>query len=179
MDSKEPRLSKELYCMVLARMAALRGTCVRRTVGCVLADNNHRIMATGYNGVPRDWPHCLDKPCQGVNDPQGNSSRCLALHAEENAIDNCISPLIVTFAYLTDSPCSSCAVAMYDKLPALRVITYAREYADKRGLEFLSKKGSIILCHDPKVFTLSLDDMVAQYERQRLPSPSSDSKTTG
>ena len=41
------------YFLQLARQAATRSTCLRRQVGAVLV-RDKRILATGYNGAPRN-----------------------------------------------------------------------------------------------------------------------------
>lgn len=52
------RISRDEWGLRLAEVTALRGTCLRRQVGCVLVDYGGRVLATGYNGVPRGMPHC-------------------------------------------------------------------------------------------------------------------------
>lgn len=44
--------------MNLAKEAARRTTCIRRGVGCVLADERGRVLSIGYNGVAAGMPHC-------------------------------------------------------------------------------------------------------------------------
>lgn len=52
------RPTKSEYLLLVAEAVAKRATCPRRTVGCVLADKQARILATGYNGGLRGDPHC-------------------------------------------------------------------------------------------------------------------------
>ncbi len=52
------RLTKDEYLMRLAKVAATRTTCIRRGVGCVLADERGHVLAIGYNGVAAGLPHC-------------------------------------------------------------------------------------------------------------------------
>jgi dCMP deaminase len=54
------RLSLHEWGMQLAEVTALRGTCLRRKVGCVLVDQDGHVLATGYNGVASGTPHCND-----------------------------------------------------------------------------------------------------------------------
>jgi len=78
-------------------------------VGCVLVDSKNHIVATGYNGVPAKFTHCLDSPCEGAFAPSGQDlDLCNALHAEVNAFLQLRSDDVLT-AYLTVSPCFSCA----------------------------------------------------------------------
>lgn len=46
------------YMMTLAEVAATRTTCIKRGVGCVLADEAGHVLSIGYNGVARGMPHC-------------------------------------------------------------------------------------------------------------------------
>ena len=56
------RLSNDEYFLEIANTVSQRGTCARRKVGCVLVDSANHIVATGYNGVPSGFIHCLDQP---------------------------------------------------------------------------------------------------------------------
>lgn len=52
------RPSLDEYLMALAEVAATRTTCIRRGVGCTLADKQGHVLAIGYNGVARGMHHC-------------------------------------------------------------------------------------------------------------------------
>ncbi len=54
------RIDRDEWGLQIAEVTALRGTCLRRRVGCVLVDAEGRVLSTGYNGVPRGVPHCND-----------------------------------------------------------------------------------------------------------------------
>lgn len=41
-----------------AEIEAKMSTCLRRQVGCVMVDEQHKILSTGYNGVAAGMPHC-------------------------------------------------------------------------------------------------------------------------
>jgi len=78
-------------------------------VGCVLVDTQNHIVATGYNGVPSGFTHCLDVPCEGASSPSGTDlEKCLAVHAEVNAFLQLTSEDHLT-AYLSTTPCFTCA----------------------------------------------------------------------
>ena len=109
--STEPmtRMSIDDYFLNMARLASLRSTCRRRQVGCVLVDKSNHVVATGYNGVPRGFLHCLDHPCQGADAKSGTRlTECWAGHAEMNAMLQLQSTDKLT-AYLTVTPCFDCA----------------------------------------------------------------------
>ena len=61
-NSGNKRPSWDSYFMEIARLVATRSTCLRRQVGAVFV-RDKRILATGYNGVPRGLAHCLDIGC--------------------------------------------------------------------------------------------------------------------
>lgn len=103
------RLDKHEYFMSIAIAVASRSTCPRRAVGCVITDDHDRIMATGFNGVPRGEPHCIDEPCLGANMTSGEGLEiCRALHAEQNALAQCKDILQIYNVYCTTYPCLNC-----------------------------------------------------------------------
>lgn len=54
------RITRDEWGLRLAEVTAERGTCLRRQVGCVLLDARGHVLATGYNGVAADMPHCSE-----------------------------------------------------------------------------------------------------------------------
>lgn len=103
------RIHIDDYFLNMARLASLRGTCKRRQVGCILVDSNNHVVATGYNGVPKGFTHCLDEPCKGADAPSGTRlNECKAVHAEMNALLQLTSVDTLT-AYVTVTPCFDCA----------------------------------------------------------------------
>jgi dCMP deaminase len=104
------RPTRDQMYLCMAELVAMRGTCPRRAVGCVLVDARGRVLATGYNGVASGRPHCNEGfPCPGANYPSGEGlDKCEAIHAEQNAILLLQDPWAVDTVYLTVSPCLSC-----------------------------------------------------------------------
>ena len=103
------RLEIDDYFLKMAELVALRSTCKRRAVGCVLVDTKKHVTATGYNGVPKGFTHCIDYPCKGADAPSGTRlNECKAVHAEMNALLQLSSTDILT-AYITVTPCFNCA----------------------------------------------------------------------
>lgn len=97
------------YFLRMAELVALRGTCARRRVGCVLVNRHNHVLATGYNGVPQGQPHCIDMPCPGAAHPSGQGlSDCRAVHAEQNALLQCHDVQAILTVYCTASPCITC-----------------------------------------------------------------------
>jgi len=103
------RLDIDEYFLNMARLASLRSTCARRQVGCILVDSQNHVVATGYNGVPKGFKHCIDSPCKGADAISGTRlNECKAVHAEMNALLQLTSNDVLT-AYLTVTPCFDCS----------------------------------------------------------------------
>jgi dCMP deaminase len=99
----------DTYMMGMALMAASRATCVRRSVGCILTNKRHHIVATGYNGVPRGFAHCGTLMCPGSTAPSGTQLEgCMATHAEQNALLQCTDVESIETCYCTTAPCITC-----------------------------------------------------------------------
>ena len=66
----------------IALAASVRSTCLRASVGAVLArPDDHVVVGVGYNGAPPGEDHCLDVGCDMED---GHCQR--SIHAEVNAI---------------------------------------------------------------------------------------------
>lgn len=105
----------DLYFMQLADLAALRSNCMKRRVGCVLAQGK-RVVSTGYNGTPRGMKNCNEGGCPRCNS-SGNKAgaaldTCLCLHAEENALLEAGRERIRdgSILYCNTCPCLTCSV---------------------------------------------------------------------
>ena len=104
-----PRPTLDVTGLRSALVWAGRGTCRRRKVGCVLVDRRGHTLATGYNGRPSGWTHCLDEPCPGSHAASGTElSGCEAIHAEANALLQCTRVHEIETAYCTTAPCVEC-----------------------------------------------------------------------
>ena len=103
------RLSLDEYFLRMAELVALRTTCARRAVGCVLVNAYNHVMATGYNGVAAGQPHCIEHHCPGAGWPSGQGLHlCEAIHAEQNALLQCHDITTIDTCYCTASPCVHC-----------------------------------------------------------------------
>jgi len=103
------RPSEDLYFIAIASVVAVRATCARREVGCVIVDELGHISATGYNGVASGLPHCIDKPCSGAKCKSGTGlDKCEAIHAEANALLQCRDVYAIKTIYCTAKPCTHC-----------------------------------------------------------------------
>ena len=118
------RPDKIQYLMGLAAIAALRSTCDRRSVGCVLTTPDGRILSTGYNGSMPGSPHCDD-----VGHLMHDGHCVRTVHAEANAISLAARqgiPLAGAHAYVTTQPCMDCLKLLVSA--GIRSIWYADPY---------------------------------------------------
>lgn len=83
------RIDKTHYYINIAHEVAKRGTCLRRSYGAVIV-NNDEIVSTGYTGAPRGRANCCELGyClrSKMNVPRGERYElCRSVHAEQNAI---------------------------------------------------------------------------------------------
>jgi dCMP deaminase len=143
--------------MAMALAAGARSTCQRRMVGCILVDINGRVIGTGYNGVPRDEPHCLDEPCLAVGMQSGEGlDLCRAIHAEINALSHCKDTLAIETVYCTAYPCIHCLKPLINT--TAKHLYYMHDYPN-------SIVGQGISC--TKLISPILDVIEAVYAEQR------------
>jgi dCMP deaminase len=122
------RISRDEWGLRLAEVVALRATCLRRSVGCVLMDRDGYILSTGFNGRAAGLPHCnegfisfdaavkvsIDEyytpyTCPGAASPSGTDlDSCEALHAEQNSLLRCRDVREIYTCFVTVSPCITC-----------------------------------------------------------------------
>ncbi len=140
----DPRPDWDRYFMEVTRLVSVRSTCLARKVGAVIV-RDHRILATGYNGVPSGLPHCIDLGClrRGLGIPSGERIEvCRGSCAEENAIvQTARMGLSIKdgWMYTTHQPCLKCARMIINA--GLKGVTFAGEYPQPMALEFLQEAG--------------------------------------
>ena len=130
--------------MEFAELASTRSGCLSRRVGCVIVKNN-RVIATGYNAAPLGVMECCDKGfCLRANSPSGESlDRCLAVHAEQNALAQCAKYGIScegATLYVTTQPCSRCLKMIINS--GIKEVVFLEAYSDELSL-FLVKESGI------------------------------------
>lgn len=100
--------------MGIAEAASRRSSCERAKVGAVVVSRN-RVKSLGYNDAPSGLPGCETCPRRtsganpGVDDYDSGATRCVAIHAEANALLYCDrEDLIGATLYVTRAPCPGC-----------------------------------------------------------------------
>ena len=135
------------YFMSIAKMVAMRSTCLRRSVGAVLVKDK-RILSTGYNGAPSGLRHCEEVGClrQDSSIPSGTRHElCRGLHAEQNAI---IQAAYHGFSirgadlYCTNKPCVICSKMLINA--GIRKIYYAEGYDDPLSEQLFEEAGVLL-----------------------------------
>ena len=136
------------YYIEIAEVTAKLSYATRLQVGAVIV-KGHKILATGYNGMPSGW----DNTCEYVadvhpGDPRydyNNFSKELktkeeVLHAESNALAKVASSTESSEGstmFFTHAPCLQCAKMIYQS--GIQTLYYKNTYRDQAGLDFLEK----------------------------------------
>ena len=126
----------EEYFLGMADLVARRSTCPRRQVGAVLV-RDERVIATGYNGSPRDQPHCSEVGCLMVD---GHCKR--TVHAEMNALLQCACHGVASRGatlFTTSFPCLDCAKAIVQA--GVEELVFRDAYPDTHSRAVLEAAG--------------------------------------
>ena len=142
------------YFMEIAQVVSKRSTCLRRSVGAVLV-KDRQILATGYNGTPKGFPHCETVGClrEQLHVPSGTKHElCRGIHAEQNAIIQAAVHGVSTNGatiYCTHQPCVVCAKILINA--GIKRIVYANPYPDKLAQEMMNMDSQLeIVIWEPK-----------------------------
>ncbi|KAI9292926.1 deoxycytidylate deaminase, partial [Neoconidiobolus thromboides FSU 785] len=131
LDPERLRPGWDNYFMLLTELASKRSNCMKRRVGCLIV-KDHRVIATGYNGTPRNVPNCSEGGCPRCNQ---NSTMgqgldlCLCIHAEENALLEAGRERInygYPILYCNTCPCIGCAKKIVQV--GIKEVVYALDY---------------------------------------------------
>lgn len=114
----------------MAQLVSARSTCSRLKVGCILTDEAGELIWMGYNGGFSGGPNSCRHP-----EAEGG---CGCVHAEINALikaDGSTGKI----AYVTDSPCPLCAVALANA--HVCEVHFSRQYRNTEGVQILEEAG--------------------------------------
>jgi dCMP deaminase len=96
------------YFLGLAKVISQRSHDIHTKHGCVITDQNNRILGVGYNGFPR-----------GLDDTKLPTSRPekypWMVHSERNALSNCVVRPDNGIAYVTGQCCNDCIIALWQE----------------------------------------------------------------
>lgn len=98
----------ENYFIGIAKVVSQRSHDIHTQHGCVITDKQHRILGVGYNGFPK-----------GMNDtilPTDRPEKYKwMIHAERNALSNCVIRPDNGIAYVTGQCCNDCVMALWQE----------------------------------------------------------------
>ena len=114
-----PRPTWDQHWLEAARNATRRSLCSRDQVGAVIVNSENELIATGYNGPPRNFDHgdklCVEwcaragKALEGQTLDLGHTD-CPSIHAEANALLRAAKYARVGGTlYVTSHVCINCA----------------------------------------------------------------------
>lgn len=156
-NEKQSRITWDQLFMGIVDLYARRSACKYFKIGVVFVRNN-RILTAGYNGPPKNEPHCDEIGCQ-KEDELGNrlpsgSGLCRGAHAETNAIANASSEgvnLSGSIVYCTFSPCFDCAKVLVNL--GIKEFIYSSEYPEKENslaAELFRRRGIRVRLFNPR-----------------------------
>lgn len=105
-----------VYFHAVCAAVASKSPCLSHKIGAILV-RDHSIIATGYNGPARGYPHCNGTTCprrlKGYKSGEG-LLECPAAHAEGNCIANAARMGVITMGSTLllnfKIPCKDCMV---------------------------------------------------------------------
>ena len=96
------------YYIGLAHTISKKSHDIQTQHGCVITDRKHRVLGLGYNGFPR-----------GIDDSVLPNTRPdkypWMIHAERNALANCIVRPDNGIAYVTGQCCNDCIMSLWQE----------------------------------------------------------------
>jgi dCMP deaminase len=136
------------YFLGLAKVVSQRSHDTQTQHGCVITDQNHRILGQGYNGFPR-----------GLDDKSLPNTRPekypWMIHAERNALSNCTIRPENGIAYVTGQCCNDCIMALWQE--GIKKVIMTKNHgthlfdqdAEKRFRLFVNMSGIEIIYVEP------------------------------
>lgn len=138
------------YFLGIAKVVSQRSHDIHTQHGCVITDQQHRILGVGYNGFPK-----------GMNDAVLPTSRPekyhWMIHAERNALSNCVIRPDNGIAYVTGQSCNDCIMALWQEGISTVIMTNDHgtklfdSDAQKRFDLFVQQTGIKIIKHTPNL----------------------------
>lgn len=123
--------------MGIAKLSAKRSKDPNTQVGCCIVNENKRIVAVGYNGMPRG---CVDEeyPWKQREGALNETKYAYVVHAELNAILNATTPLNDCILYVTLFPCNECVKAIIQS--GIKEIVFEDNKYEGKDFDLAAKK---------------------------------------
>ena len=130
-------ISWDEYFMGVAKLSAKRSKDPNTQVGCCIVNQDKRIVAVGYNGMPRG---CNDEdfPWANRHGALQDTKYAYVVHAELNAILNATTPLTGCSLYVTLFPCNECMKAIIQA--GIKEVIFEDNKYDGFDFDLASKK---------------------------------------
>lgn len=125
------------YFINICNAVSQKSPCLSRQIGAILV-RDKSIVATGYNGPPRGFPHCEEKcPRKTVGAKSGERlDLCFAAHAERNCLINAarlgVSTLNTTLYMNTVIPCKDCLIELVNA-GVDEIVTVSLDFYDSQS----------------------------------------------
>ena len=96
------------YFLGIAKLISQRSHDIHTQHGCVITDQQHRILGVGYNGFPKG----MDDAALPKTRPEKYH---WMIHAERNALSNCVIRPDNGVAYITGQSCNDCIMSLWQE----------------------------------------------------------------
>jgi len=96
------------YFLGLAKVVSQRSHDIHTQHGCIITDRSNRILGVGYNGFPRGMDDTVLPTTRPEKYPW-------MIHAERNALSNCVVRPDNGIAYVTGQSCNDCIMALWQE----------------------------------------------------------------
>ncbi|WP_394460522.1 deoxycytidylate deaminase [Roseateles sp. BYS180W] len=125
--------------MGVALLAASRSKDARKRNGACIASADFKILGVGYNGLPRGCNDTDPSYWMDQDDDPVHSRHSYIVHAEVNAILNCVVlPLTGSTIYTTQFPCPRCTQSIIQV--GIREVVYLDKKEHQLALNTASQK---------------------------------------
>ena len=147
-NPEHARPSWDTYFIRIAEMASTRSACLSGKRGAIIV-SNFKVVATGYNGTPAQFPNCGSGGCKSCSEVE--ICECVCIHAEINAlIEAGRSRTICSILYTTHLPCFNCAKSIIQS--EIRKVVFSREESfDEEIAGFFNEGGVDVVLQSPVV----------------------------
>ena len=130
-------ISWDEYFMGVAKLSAKRSKDPNTQVGCCIVNADKRIVAVGYNGLPRNCDD-NDFPWSCREGALQDTKYAYVVHAELNAILNATTSLAGCTLYVTLFPCNECMKSIIQS--GIKEVVYEDNKYDGKDFDLASKK---------------------------------------
>ena len=129
-------LSWDEYFMGVAKLSSLRSKDPNTQVGCCIVNQNKKIVAVGYNGMPMGC-NDADFPWSNKEGSLETTKYAYVVHAELNAILNSNTDLRGSKIYVALFPCNECAKAIIQS-GITEVVYMSDKYAESDSVRLIN-----------------------------------------